>query len=385
MLQISQALVAKLKDSGVRIDVPDADTAVFRDVPLKDDLFNKTCTNLLVKRPRAGVPFLIYVDDDLEYTGGDRVLTRAFAGSLRRDGWRALRLGDASHQAFQPAVESALTVLGFDGRQPGADSSARCAKTDGGELLAGFGTDLTQLAKEKRQEPTVGRDEEIAEVVSCVLRWGQRRLPVIVAESGAGKTNLLHAAAAKFLECRPDLKVLSLSLGHVLAGTFFDADRDSVLEKLLREAELSPNTIVAMEHLELTIQRTPHGPALLVQSLDSGARLIGTTLPWHVPALKAPPLARRLHPVELPEPEPADAVAILSLLRDRIAGHHRLEIDDTCVRLCVTLAQPLEDHFPAKAIALLDAAAARVSLSGGSVLGADDVYFAASQCTDPFE
>jgi ATP-dependent Clp protease ATP-binding subunit ClpA len=380
VIELKRQLVAKLEQMHVRIKVRDGDTVVFRGLPVNPRFFSKPRTNLLVQRAREGMPFLVCVDEDMEYTGSDSALASLFAGGVTREGWRVLYLGNVSQDDPQEAVESALTALGFDGQEPALPpppSQAATASKEPG-LLASLGTDLSRQVLDGNAEPTIGRAEEVEEVISCVLRWGQARLPVVVAETGCGKTNLLHGIAHRLSECRPEFTLMSIHLGQLLAGTLFDAERENLLARLLTEAAASTQVVVAIEHIELALLEAPHGRLLLAKSLDDGVRLIGTTLPEHLSQFEAPLLARRLQIVELGETTPNETVAILAASRERVAAHHGVEIDDSCLHACVKAACALPGQFPAKALALLDAAASKAALSGATVVGPDDIYHVAA-------
>jgi len=80
MLELKRALAARLQDMRVRIEIPDANTVLFRSIPLSPSFFNKVRANLLIKRQQEGMPFLVCVDADLAYRGADPTLSRAFAG-----------------------------------------------------------------------------------------------------------------------------------------------------------------------------------------------------------------------------------------------------------------------------------------------------------------
>jgi ATP-dependent Clp protease ATP-binding subunit ClpA len=322
------------------------------------------------------MPYLICVDEDLDYTGTDKALTRAFAAGQKQQGWRVLFAGHASRVDVQTVIEEALRAVGFDGREPELKPAGpSTTTTEPGKLLASF---ATEVPTDATTEPTVGREEKVEEVVSCLLQW-QVRLPLIVGESGVGKTNLVRAVARKLTYLRPAFKFLSIELGAVMAGTLFDSERESLLIALLDDVTEQSEVIVVLEHLEMALLGVPRGHLLLGQALDRGARLIGTTLPGSLSRFKIEPLSRRVHVAELSEMGLSETGDVLRTLRDRIAGHHQIKINDTLMEAVIETALPLEGHFPAKAIALLDAAAARAVLAREDELSLFDVYNAGAR------
>src|SRR5688572_12444926 len=112
MTGLDPVLRAHLKQLNVRIDSPDADTLLLRNVPADSRCFSKPRTSVLVKRPRAGLPYLMCVDDDLEYFGPDHDLARAFAVADRQQGWPVVSAGPVVYPEAEDAVEQALAVLG---------------------------------------------------------------------------------------------------------------------------------------------------------------------------------------------------------------------------------------------------------------------------------
>ncbi len=379
MLELGRALATRLRELRVRIDVPDGDTVLYRNVPANSRYFNKARTDLLLKRPAPDMPFLVCVDEDLEYTGADARLNRVFRAGVRRNGWLALLPTDRPQTDLHKATVDALCALGFDGREPevaSANPPAAHGRPDG--LLASSGTDLSQLARDGKTEPTVGREEETAEIAACVLRWCQARTPVVVGPSGVGKTNLLHAVARVLQQQRPNLRLVRSDLASLFAGSLFDAERENLLSALLAEVSASPGTICAIEHVALALC-VPAGPARLAEAIDAGARLIGTALPPHVAQLAGTPLTRRLLIVEVEELSPRLTAEVLRTITEPVARHHGVQIDESCLAACVRAAGPLPGCFPAKAISILDAAAARAALSGSAVIGPDDIYFAAGR------
>ena len=202
MLELKRALAARLQDMRVRIEIPDANTVLFRSIPLSPSFFNKVRANLLIKRQQEGMPFLVCVDADLAYRGADPTLSRAFAGP-QKEGWRVLSPGSMPGLDFEQAVDQGLSALGFERPEPGL---ALPGPAGGGNpaqtaLLKGFGRDLFKDVDEDVAEVTVGREREIENAASCLLRWGQARLPLVVGPSGVGKTNMLEGLARYLRGC----------------------------------------------------------------------------------------------------------------------------------------------------------------------------------------
>jgi len=375
LLVVEQELEEKLKQLRVRVDVPDGDTVLLRNVPANDRFFNKSRTNILIKRPRAGMPYLICVDEDLDYTGIDSALARAFVAGQKQQGWRVLFVGHRLQSDIRELIEEALDALGFDGREPELRLPATTDEAAiSGKILGSF---ARAVSIDAADEPTIGRTERIEDVVSSLLQW-QVRLPLIVAESGVGKTNLIHAVARRLKLCRP-WRVLSVDLSAVMAGTLFDSERESLLTALLNDVKDQPETVVVLEHLEMGIVGVPRGHLLLAQALDRGARLIGTTLPGYLAKFAIEPLTRRLQITELLETSLSETAEVLAALRDRIACHHQIAIDEALLAQVIETGIPLTGHFPAKAISLLDAAAGRAVLAGEEGLSMFDVHAAADR------
>ena len=376
MFDAQRELEKRLKQLRVHIDVPDGDTVMLRNVPTSEGFFNKSRTNVLIKRPREGMPYLICVDEDLNYTGTDSDLSRAFVAGHKQQGWRVLMVGRDARAKVEQVIEEALGVVGFDGRAPELRPGPPEVEADGrGKLLASFGLEITA---DVTDEPTIGREERIEEVVASLLGW-QVRLPLIVGESGVGKTNLVRAVTRKLKQCRPGFKAISVELSAVMAGTLFDSERESLLIALLKDATEKPETVVVLEHLEMAVIGVPRGHLILGEALDRGARLVGTTLPASLSRFEIAPLTRRLMVTELDEMSLGEAGEVLRALRERIAAHHHITIDETLLEAILETALPLAGHFPAKAISLLDTAAARAVLAGESELSLFDVYTAAAR------
>lgn len=364
------AVAHRLRQAGVRVELRDADTALLHDVPLDPGRFNKTNSNLLIKRPAGGLPFVLGVDEDLEYRGGDARLVHAFAAGARRQGWRLLRLGGADGEVGA-AVERALAALGFDGEEPALPPTGRAP----GGLLAAFGEDLT--AALPRLPATVGRAEQLETLLASLDGW-RPRLPVVVGPPGAGKRQLLAAAAARLAAAHPSRRLLAVGLGSLFAGTMFDGERESLLAALLAESATQPGTLLALERLDLAVLDAPYGAFLLARALDQGVPLLGSTLPDLAAALRALPLAGRVVPVELAAAGRGRTLDVLRVVSSRVAEHHGVAIGESLLEPLLQRAAELPGCLPGKAVALLDAAAARARLAGAPELELLHVHLAAA-------
>ncbi len=358
MIELEKNLSKKLRELRVRVEAPDGDTILMRDVPTNEDFFNKPRTNLLIKRPREGMPYVVCVDEDLSYRGSDVSLARAFAGAKTERGWRALYV--RADKDSRRAIEEALVALGFDGRAPCLLSPKEESRES---LLDIFGIDLS----EGTGEPTAGREEQAELAISCAIAW-QRRLALIVGEAGMGKTNLLYEVARRLRALPCGFRVVCVDVGVLFAGTLFDSERENLLSKLLDEAMEDPIRVLALEHIELAVSLAPQGALLLGRAIDRGAKLIGTTLPGLASRLETATLARRLQVIELGELSLSESEKVILSLKDSIALHHCVEIEDDVALSAIDYSLPLAGRLPAKAIALLDTAAARALLAGETEL-----------------
>lgn len=385
MLTIREDLAKRLKNLRVDIDTLDNNTFLMRNVPVHEQCFSKTRTNILLKRTREGLPFIVFVDEDLQYTGGDPAFARAFIGAHKREGWRVLFFDPAGENRAQPVIEHALAALGVDGQAPRLTRPPASGPEDGPTtLLTVFGENLSQRTRDGDAADTVGRAADVEDVASTVLRYTETRMPIIVGPSGVGKTNLIKGGIARrLLERRPAITVIHLDLADVFAGTLLETDRSNLCQALLKEAAEDEHLVVALEHVDLVLSSVAGGAFLLAKALDArpGVRLIGTTLPKNRPLFQAP-LVRRLHRVMMTELDEHDTLSAVLQALPHLAAHHQVDIDQNCAAVSMAAARTIPGCLPGKAIALLDAAAARAALAGTRVVGPDDVYFAAGRCAN---
>jgi ATP-dependent Clp protease ATP-binding subunit ClpC len=370
---LDPALAAKLKRMHLRLELPDQDTLALKRVPANQSRFNKARTNLLIKRSTEGMPCVVCVDEDLEYRGTDQTLTQTFASAPTQQGWRILAFSGTLHGDLAAALEYALDILDPE-EQPGKQAAVPAAsgKT---RMLEAWSDNLTRMIADKQAGATLFRDEEMEQVAACTLSW-QGGMPLVLGDAGTGKSNLLQGVAR--LLAQRGREILAVNMGAVMAGTLFESEREALLRALLREAH-ELDAVLAMEQAEWALMGVPRGLVLLREALDHGVRMIATTAPEHASRFNAHPLASRLDAVRLKELCASDTRRILEQLRPSIAAHHRVEIAAEVEHEAVERARPMEGALPGKAVKLLDAAAARASLSGSSVVSLMDIYIAASR------
>jgi len=164
-----------------------------------------------------------------------------------------------------------------------------------------------------------------------------------------------------------------------MAGTLPDSERENLLGELLEEAEEGSETVLGLEHLELGLLGNPRGSFLLSQALDQGIRVIGTILPPFVSVVCTDPLFRRIDLVNLEEMGRVESLEVLQCLQERIALHHGVRIGNAALEAAVDRSISLAGPLPAKAVKLLDAAAARARLAGASQVDLCHVYIAATE------
>jgi len=372
MGELDPVLLRRLRELRVEVEQLEADMIVLRSVPSDPQRFSKARTSLLVKRTRPGMPCLIGVDEDLEYRGADAALLRLFASAHRQQGWRLFFLqGDS----WPEAVERALLLLGNVSAGSLERSAVPSPSPVGGGLLDAFGEDLSSLTRESPGPPTVGRGELIERVCVSLSCW-RPRLALIVGESGVGKTNLLYAVARRLGRRRPALRLVRVHLSALMAGAWVESERENLLRSVLAEAAGDSSLALALESLEQAVANTPSGCSLLADALEKGVRLAGVVLPEFAGLFEAAPLRRHVDWIEASPLEAESAREALEAWRESIARHHGVHIDQSLMAAVLDRSLSLAGCLPDKAIALLDAAAARAALSGARQLDLYHIYAA---------
>ncbi|MGL5873934.1 MAG: ATP-dependent chaperone ClpB [Xenococcaceae cyanobacterium] len=249
------------------------------------------------------------------------------------------------------------------------------------EALERYGRDLTELAREGKLDPVIGRDEEIRRTVQILSRRTKNN-PVLIGEPGVGKTAIVEGLAQRIVnrdvpESLQDRKLFALDLGALIAGAKYRGEFEERLKAVLKEVtDSGGNIIMFIDEIHTVVgagatQGAMDAGNLLKPMLARGElRCIGaTTLDEYRKYIeKDAALERRFQEVLVDEPNVIDTISILRGLRDRYEVHHGVKISDTALVAAAVLSNRyISDRFlPDKAIDLVDEAAAKLKMENTS-------------------
>ena len=275
--------------------------------------------------------------------------------------------------------EETLKLLG--GTPSSSGSAERGEERAETPALNQFGRDLTQLAREGKLDPVIGREKEIERVVQ-VLSRRKKNNPVLIGEPGVGKTAIAEGLAQRIISSQvpeglKNKRIVTLDLAAVVAGTKYRGQFEERLKTVMNEIRESKDTVIFIDELHTIVgaggaEGAIDASNMLKPALARGElQCIGaTTLDEYRKYIeKDGALERRFQPVMVDQPSVDDTIQILMGLRDKYEAHHGVKITDGAIVQAVKLADRYmnDRFFPDKAIDVIDESCARARLSVGTV------------------
>jgi ATP-dependent Clp protease ATP-binding subunit ClpC len=244
--------------------------------------------------------------------------------------------------------------------------------------LEKYSRDLTQLAREGKLDPVIGRDTEILRLIQILSRRTKNN-PVLIGEAGVGKTAIVEGLAQKIAnndvpEILAGKRVVALDLGAMIAGSRFRGEFEERLKSAIEEVQRASGEVILMiDELHTVIgagaaQGAMDASNMLKPALARGElQCIGATTldEFHKHIEKDAALERRFAPIYVEEPSVDDTIKMLHGLRDRYEAHHKVRYSDDALESAARLADRYvtDRHLPDKAIDLMDEAAAKLRVA----------------------
>lgn len=272
-------------------------------------------------------------------------------------------------------VEAIRSILGSNKGSNNGGQEGINSNNDLGEL-SDFATDLNESAKQGKIDPVIGRDTEIQRVIQILSRRTKNN-PVLIGEPGVGKTAIAEGLAQRIVtdnvpEILRNKRIISLSIGSLLAGAKYRGEFEERLKKAIDEVQQHDDMIIFIDEIHTLVgagatEGTMDAANILKPALARGEfQVIGaTTLDEYKKYIeKDAALERRFQPVQVGEPNEEDALEILKGLRDRYEAFHKAKITDEALTAAVSLSSRyITDRFlPDKAIDVVDEAASKVRM-----------------------
>ncbi len=247
---------------------------------------------------------------------------------------------------------------------------------DGG-VLAEFGINLTQMAREGNIDPIIGRDSEIERVIE-ILNRRTKNNPVLIGEAGVGKTAVVEGLANKIVNAEVpeklmDKEVIRLDVASLVSGTGIRGQFEERMQQLIKELSDNSNIILFIDEVHELVgagtsqESSMDAGNILKPALARGEmQMVGaTTLSEYRKIEKDPALERRLQPVKVNEPTPEQTLTILEGIQEKYEDFHHVKYQKEALKAAIQLSHRyIQDRFlPDKAIDLMDEAGSKKNLT----------------------
>ena len=335
---------------------------------------NKKATSIyMTPRVKHVLEIAIQVANQMNhnYVGTEHILL----GLLSDGSGVAVAILRAMNIRSNDVVEAIRSILGSNKGSNNGGQEGINSNNDLGEL-SDFATDLNESAKQGKIDPVIGRDTEIQRVIQILSRRTKNN-PVLIGEPGVGKTAIAEGLAQRIVtgnvpEILRNKRIISLSIGSMLAGAKYRGEFEERLKKAIDEVQQHDDMIIFIDEIHTLVgagatEGAMDAANILKPALARGEfQVIGaTTLDEYKKHIeKDAALERRFQPVQVGEPNEEDALEILKGLRDRYEAFHKAKITDEALTAAVSLSSRyITDRFlPDKAIDVVDEAASKVRM-----------------------
>ncbi|MBW9148304.1 ATP-dependent Clp protease ATP-binding subunit [Clostridium sp. CM028] len=242
--------------------------------------------------------------------------------------------------------------------------------------LERFGKDLTEMARQGKLDPVIGRGNETQRLLEILCRR-MKNNPCLIGEPGVGKTAIAEGLAQRIAsgsipEILKDKRVITLDISSMVAGSKYRGEFEERLKKVMQEIVVAGNVIIFIDEIHTIIgaggaEGAIDASNILKPALARGElQCIGATTidEYKRHFEKDAALERRFQPIIVGEPSKNEAVEILKGLRDKYEAHHRVKITDSAIEAAVSLSHRYisDRYLPDKAIDLIDEAGAKVRI-----------------------
>ncbi len=388
--QLDRSLAEALEDVGVSLS--ELEEGILEFVPSSDDEPMWDISEKLPETPRYSRLMKTMVPEEAESEQALRVEPKHVVTAILREGRSVpcrflisrdvdlLALRDSIRGVRRPeAPKSSGGGGGFFSRSGGDKNMTADGRKFAREhkQLLEYGRDLTELARQKKMDPVIGRNDEVRRVLEILTRKTKSN-PVLVGEAGVGKTSVAYGLAQRLADGTvPDVlkdhHLVELSLSALVAGTGHRGEFEKRLQQVIEEVSKDRSIILFIDEIHQIVGAGGSGGMdagnILKPALARGdlAVMGATTIDEYRRHIEADPaLERRFQQVFVSEPSEEDALEILKGLRGRYEQHHHVQFTDEALLAAVKLSVRFlpDRNLPDKAIDLIDEAAARIKTRG---------------------
>src|SRR5262245_51960560 len=285
------------------------------------------------------------------------------------------KLGADLNRVRQTVIQLLSGYTGGKGEQVAAGGGTE-APQGGSAVLDQFGRNYTQLAREGKLDPVIGREREIERVMQVLSRRTKNN-PVLIGDPGVGKTAVVEGLSQAIVrgevpETLKGKQIYSLDLGALVAGSRYRGDFEERLKKVLKEIKTRGDIVLFIDELHTLVgagaaEGAIDAASILKPMLARGElQTIGATTrdEYRKHLEKDAALERRFQPIDVAEPTVIHTIEILKGLRDRYEAHHRVTYTDEAIVAAANLADRYisDRQLPDKAIDLIDEAGSRMRI-----------------------